>query len=275
MKKPSFLLCLLYLTITGQSQSAGEYLTTGNKKYSVNDYSGAIAAYSKAIEEDPGYAEAFYRRSLSNMEMQHYGKAILDLNKVLEIKPNYAEAYTFRGIARIYILGAFRLNDTYVYNNELVTDLNFATIAHTDWKYMLPQDKISEFTQKDPTGMLLLEYLASEKINPGDSKAYFYRGLAKSKLNDCAGSITDIILAMQGEPRYMDSVSICTTPEGYVQAIADFTKAIEIDPEYMDAYYWRGFANVKSGIETGCDDLVKAESLGDNRASGLLRKYCE
>ena len=64
--------------------------------------------------------------------------------------------------------------------------------------------------------------------------AYYNRGISKSKLNDHYG------------------------------AIADYTKAIEINPQYEKAYNNRGIAKRKIGDDKGgCDDYKKAISLGN------------
>ncbi|MGA1826355.1 MAG: tetratricopeptide repeat protein [bacterium] len=49
----------------------------------------------------------------------------------------------------------------------------------------------------------------------------------------------------------------------YSQAIADFTKAIEIDPKYADAYNSRGAAYaIKGEFERAWEDVYQAQSLG-------------
>ncbi len=49
-------------------------------------------------------------------------------------------------------------------------------------------------------------------------------------------------------------------------AISDYTKAIEINPQYYKAYYNRGLAKRKIGDDKGgCDDYKKAISLGNEQ----------
>jgi tetratricopeptide (TPR) repeat protein len=59
----------------------------------------AIANYSKAIEINPRFAEAYNNRGLAYAYKGQYGQAISDYNKAIETNPKLAEAYYNRGAA--------------------------------------------------------------------------------------------------------------------------------------------------------------------------------
>ena len=62
--------------------------------------------------------------------------------------------------------------------------------------------------------------------------------------------------------------------EDYKGAIADYTKAIEIDPNYAYAYNNRGIAKYYSGDKNGaCKDARKAEELGGD-VSQFINAEC-
>jgi len=55
----------------------------------------------------------------------------------------------------------------------------------------------------------------------------------------------------------------CYDKGDYDKAIADYNKAIEIDPKYAQAYYNYGFAYNKLGEFSKADaDIKKAKELG-------------
>jgi tetratricopeptide (TPR) repeat protein len=62
----------------------------------------------------------------------------------------------------------------------------------------------------------------------------------------------------------------------YAEALADFSKATDINPEYALAYYYRGAFKVLTGQkESGCIDLRKAEESGFIPAIRVIREYCQ
>ena len=85
----------------------------------------------------------------------------------------------------------------------------------------------------------------SPKSNlPEDAKAYTNRGVAKLKLGDYRGAIADFDRAIELNP---DAAAACYGRGGaksklgdYEGAIADYSRAIEIKPDYADAYTNRG-----------------------------------
>lgn len=64
----------------------------------------------------------------------------------------------------------------------------------------------------------------------------------------------------------------------YESALEEYTKAIEIDDEYAEAYYNRGMLLLQHGEEElkpyGCSDLEMAKYYGYTPASSMHYNYC-
>lgn len=60
-------------------------------------YKEAIDCYNRAIEQNPGYVEAYLRRGNCYGKLKEFSKAIDDFNKVIELNPRHAMAYNNRG----------------------------------------------------------------------------------------------------------------------------------------------------------------------------------
>jgi len=93
----------------GLTSCARCYYGLGVYKESEGDFAGAADEYTKAIESDPSYAEAYYDRAnalrhLSNINSTSYPddtkSAIADYTKAIELSPDYLQAYWDRGTAR-------------------------------------------------------------------------------------------------------------------------------------------------------------------------------
>ncbi|MCX6233489.1 MAG: tetratricopeptide repeat protein [Bacteroidetes bacterium] len=109
---------------------------------------------------------------------------------------------------------------------------------------------------------------------------YFKRALAKEKLRDWSGAIADYSKAIEINPQNAEAYYNRGVDKGIIDdnrgAIEDFSKAIEIKPNYAEAYYFRGaskiFLDDKDG---GCIDFRKAKELGDKRASDAISGFCQ
>ena len=87
--------------------SAETYFRSGNKKYELNDYNGAIADYTQAIRLKPDFAEAYHMRAAIKAHLHQYLDAITDFDKAIKIKPNYVKAYLGRASAPSFSLSVF------------------------------------------------------------------------------------------------------------------------------------------------------------------------
>ena len=64
--------------------------------------------------------------------------------------------------------------------------------------------------------------------------------------------------------------------DNYVAAIQDLNKTIQLNIEYVDAYYYRGLSKFESNDLTGaCLDWSKALELGYKEASEAINTYCK
>ena len=108
---------------------------------------------------------------------------------------------------------------------------------------------------------------------------YFESGLEKYENGDTYGAIADYTKAIEINPNnaaaYNNRGFSKAKLNDYNGATADFTKAIEINPNHAKAYFNRCVAKIKLGDKNGaCQDARKTQDLGYD-ASELIRIACK
>ena len=74
----------------------------GNRYSRNGAYERAIEDYSRAIEMDGAFAEAYYDRGCSFYEVGLYEEAIADLSRAIELNPEAAHYYGQRSIVYLF-----------------------------------------------------------------------------------------------------------------------------------------------------------------------------
>lgn len=72
---------------------AYSWFNKGNKAYNDKKYEEAIEDYSKAIEINENFTEAYFSKCAAYINLQKFYNAIEDYKKILELNPNYTDAY--------------------------------------------------------------------------------------------------------------------------------------------------------------------------------------
>lgn len=136
---------------------------------------------------------------------------------------------------------------------------------------------------------VLLAFLLPATASPGgpallrgggqDAGELVRRGTEKLDANDVEGAIADFTRAIEIDPKHARAwcsrgIARWTAGDG-PGAIADFTRAIEIDPKYVLAYYNRGLAS--PDLDAAIADFTKALEIDPTFAAayntrGLARK---
>jgi tetratricopeptide (TPR) repeat protein len=101
-------------------------------------YDLALSDYSKAIEINPNYANAYNNRGNLYSELQKYDLALSDYSKAIEINPNLAQAYLGRG-GLYAILGQ---------PEKVKIDLQQAAILFLQQNNMAAYEKVMQILQQ-------------------------------------------------------------------------------------------------------------------------------
>ena len=203
-----------------RSISAETYLTWGNTKYDLGNYTGAIADYDSAIRLNPDYATAYYNRGIAKDDLGQYFAAIADYDIAIRLNPDYANAYNNRGIVKSN-LGqhfaaiadfdiAIRLKPDHAeayYNRGLAKGMlgqHFAAIADYDSTIRLKPDYATAYYNRgnakyklDQHFAAIADYDIAIRLNPDYAQAYYNRGIAKARLNRISEAKQDVRAALR------------------------------------------------------------------------------
>ncbi|MDA0889486.1 MAG: tetratricopeptide repeat protein [Bacteroidetes bacterium] len=111
------------------------------------------------------------------------------------------------------------------------------------------------------------------------AEEYFNSGYDKDDLKDYSGAIADYTKAIELDPNfayaYYNRGNSKKNLKDYSGAIADYTKAIELNPNYAYAYVNRGISKEDLGDLNGaCADWKKAAKLGSVDAADWVAIGC-
>lgn len=136
------------------------------------DENKAIQCYTEAIELNPNYAEAYYKRGETYYYNDEDKKAIEDLSKAIQIQPNYAKAYKLRG--EIYYLE----ND-----EQAIEDLSKAIKLKSKYATAYAA-RAKVYYHLENYQKAIEDYTMAIQIQPKNEKHYEERGNCYKKLGE-------------------------------------------------------------------------------------------
>lgn len=160
--------------------NAKEFNNNGRAKRELKDYQGAIQDFSKAIEINPNYVDAYVNRGLAEDDISDYQGAIRDYSKAIELSPNIAEVYSGRGVAKT------KLKD---YSGAM-QDFNKTVGLNPKYFSVYVCRGFVKSMLSDYQGALQ-DYNKAIEINPEYAIAYLNRGADKYKHGDKNGACLD------------------------------------------------------------------------------------
>jgi len=254
----------------------------GALKLQKGDYDGAIADLSRAIELSPNIADYYSDRGLAKLRKRDNDGAIVDFTRAIEIDAKNAIAYRNRALAKDIKKDADgALAD---YNRAIELDPKNAGAFNN-------RGDIKK--AKGDLDGAIADFTRAIGLNDKLAIAYKNRGEAKQAKGDSAGAKEDLKHAGELDPRLMsqesraaaekspspateapppDDESVVDLVNRGIEkgkdgdldgAIADFTRAIELDPKDDAPYYNRAQAKrLKKDSAGAIADYTQAIQLG-------------
>jgi len=167
--------------------------------YGRKKYNESVEWFSRTIELDPDFPEAYYRRGIAKYYLGNYEEAIADYDEAIRLKPDFAMAFYNRGNAK----------DNLKDYKGAINEYNRAIELKPDYADAFYNRGIVKDNLKDYKGALK-DYTKAIGLygedNPEAADAFYNRGVSKRKLKDYEGAIADYDEAIRLKPDYTNTI---------------------------------------------------------------------
>jgi tetratricopeptide (TPR) repeat protein len=211
------------------------YFKRGNLFYDMGEYTKAANDYTEAIRTNPKYHRAYNNRAESYFALGQYDLALADFQKRNELVSG--NPITLAGIA-ITLMMVGRVEEAKTQWQGLIAqDQKYADVKATGKEFVWAKplieaaEKLVALIQESPstfTGDLSADHAKGEL----DSEAYFLRAVDRSDNSD--EEIADYTEAIRLNPQFVDAYNnrgeVYFARGNYPAALADFEKADAIEP---------------------------------------------
>jgi protein O-GlcNAc transferase len=266
----------------------------------------AIELYARAIDLDPQFAPAYYKRGNLLKDRNQMEAALASYERAIALDSGYANAYCNRGVVMERLNRLEEARDSY--DQAIILNPSDALACYNRGSVLRalkkPEEALASYDQAiaiEPNyaeahcnrGILLMELkqwdaaLASFnrgiEIEPTFSQAYYNRGVLLHRSRQSDAALASYNHAIEINPRYAEAYCgrgvLLTELRQFDAAVDSLDQAIALDPGLADAYCNRGnlFAE-SSRDEAAVADFDRAIALKPdyadafyNRANSLVR----
>ena len=271
--------------------------------------SGKIHEFFNQVIRDTPNKKAFTDRAMARLRVGDAAGAIADCTEAIRIDPGFSLAYYYRGsiLAKIGF-NFWAARDEFAKAIELDPDV---------WYYYLSRGAVN--TKTHTFDAAIQDFSAAIKLEDDFEDAYGLRGHAYIQIKQFAKAIPDFdkyLLRRPDDPHTYYNRGVAKARREHLQeqqsdweAIEDYNKALELDPNHenalfnrsnaylrlgeyhkaiegydllislnpkaADVYHHRGVTKYKMGNEEGaCKDWIKAKELGFWKALAMYHYHC-
>lgn len=226
----------LELCLENNEKPATNYNDIGNIYFAQKDYDNARAQYRNALSHDPGFYYSLFNLGYMAEKQNNPEKAIEYFNKALEVNPGYDDALL--GLTRMYMA----LGD-YAQTKGNFLKMNKSAVTPETWYFRLGyiEEKFEQWTEA------VSNYREALRLNPRHtdtlnnlSELFLRRGNYPEALDLCQQLIA---LDPAEEKTYRNRMGrVYYAQREMEKAIAEYQRAIDLDPGTAANYYNMGLA---------------------------------
>jgi len=252
--------------------------------------------------QGPMQAQLYNYLGMCETKLKNYKTAIHWLDSAIRLQSKDADYYVNRGIAREGLKDSTAVEDYQralkINPQHTVALHNMAILKRTQGNQDASRDQLEAAIESDSSMLYpyleratqrmeggyykgaLEDYDKALTINDKDPRIWMNRGLVKEKLNDLKGAFSDYTQAIELDDKYdrawLNRGNVLNKQSRYKEAIEDYTIVLLYNAESAAAYYNRAIARQKLKLTAeACDDLKKAEALGQSIPEKMKKEFCK
>lgn len=259
-------------SIKADSTDAIRYYNRGNAWRNLEQNRKAYEDFRHAVQLDSANGDAHFMLGLTAYNLGEYWLSIDYNSKALSLGNSYgSQALLNRAQAHIQLV----LNEKALEDYALIIKLKDANLINAHFNraqlYMRMNDKKSA----------LDDYKKVVELNPKNIQLTWDIGRVSYEIEEYADALTYYSRAMDQIEKpeaqvYMIRGEVFEKLEHYEAAIEDYTRVIEMNPNWAQAHYSRGQAKARMGDkDSACVDWKKASELGHDEAKGVIVYNCK
>ncbi len=204
--------------------TARDYFQNGEDFYKKGDFDRAIEEYTKAIQLNNQFLNAYLHRARSYYAKENYDGTIADYSEVLKLDPENIEAYRLRGL---------------IYHSEkreydrAIADYDQAIRLEPQYP-MIYLNRAASYDSKKDYDRAMANYDEAIRLNPQFADAYNNRANTYLTQGKYDLALADCNEALRIDPNldfvYDTRGDVYMAMEDYDRAIADYKTALHLKP---------------------------------------------
>ncbi len=220
-------------SIASDPESPSAYIIRADAYDDLNKNELALADYNRAIEIAPDYTLCYYERAELFRKMNLPEPALNDLEQALKLDPDDLPSLRLR----------MEINEELQNFSAALEDSDRILKSGRADCYDLLTRVYCKTALNLPPAEILPDAVKATELNLADPEAWFRRGSLEDSLNNFSAAVQSYTRSIELEPTAAafacraESLSSLGKKE---EALADFNRAVEIDPADLESFAERG-----------------------------------
>ena len=226
----------------------------------------SLPLFLNVIKTNPTSFIAINSLGVEYMERNDFDKSYRYLNQIVKLYPNYYKGYYNRGL----------LNGKTKRHKQAIFDFSKAIEYKNYYKAYAGRATVYYELKDFPKAIADAE--KTIQLEENNIKANYVLANCYDDLNDLPKAVMyynkSILLNSENPLYYLRRAIVYGKMQQFNLCLQDLDRCLRINPNYAEAYYWRGVAKVNMR-QNPCSDLKRAVNLGFLDAQQPLINYCK